>query len=263
MKLLCTLFKKNMKYKNDFLEQTVNMYKNSIDLIRNFKLSKNQENITHQNIVSYATYSPWYDDLEFLKVYDECKKHTLVDIYRCYELWNYIKKNNHIKGDVLEVGVWRGGSGCIIAKASQLFSDGKIYLADTFSGVVKASSNDTVYKGGEHSDTNIEIVNDLIGGLGLNNVEILKGIFPDEINFKLLELNEVSLKMCHIDVDTYSSAKDIFLNIWPLIVSGGVVIFDDYGFWGCEGITKLVNELKPINSIFVHNINGHGMFVKI
>lgn len=243
--------------------QTVNLYKSNIDNIRNFKLSKNQQNFSHQHIVSYATYSPWYDDLEFLKVYDECKNYTLVDIYRCYELWNYIKKNNHIKGDILEVGVWRGGSGCVLAKASKLFSDGKVYLADTFSGVVKASSNDTLYKGGEHSDTNIEIVNNLIDLLDLKNIEILTGIFPDEINFKTLNINNVSLKMCHIDVDTYSSAKDIFLNIWPFIVSGGVVVFDDYGFWGCEGITKLVNELKLTDGIFVHNINGHGMFIKI
>lgn len=252
-----------MKYKEEFLSQTVNLYKSTIDNIRNFKLSSNQESISHQNIVSYSTYSPWYDDLQFLNIYENCKNNTLVDIYRCYELWNFIKKNNNLKGDVLEIGVWKGGSGCIIAKAVELFSGGKVYLADTFSGVVKASNKDTIYKGGEHSDTNIEIVNLLIRQLELKNTQILQGVFPDEINFQLLNINDVSLKMCHIDVDTYSSAKDVFIYIWPMIVKGGVVIFDDYGFWGCEGITKLVNELKLEDSVFIHNINGHGIFVKI
>ncbi|WP_418263881.1 TylF/MycF/NovP-related O-methyltransferase [Flavobacterium faecale] len=252
-----------MKYRNDFLQQTVDFYKNNISTIRSFKLSNNEENISHQNIVPYSTYSPWYDDKQFLETYEISKNNTLVDIYRCYELWNYVKKNNHLKGDILEVGVWKGGSGCILAKASELFSDGKVYLADTFKGVVKASEMDPVYKGGEHSDTNIQIVKLLVKELALKNTQILEGVFPDEINFELLNLNNVALKICHIDVDTYSSAKDIFFNIWPIIVKGGVVIFDDYGFWGCEGITKLVNELKLDNSVFIHNINGHGIFVKI
>lgn len=252
-----------MKYKNDFLEGTVSFYKQNLETIRSFKLSTNKENISHQNIVPYATYSPWYDDVEFLQTYEVCKENTLVDIYRCYELWNFIKKNNHLQGDILEIGVWKGGTGCILAKVSELFSNGKVYLADTFCGVVKASDNDTVYKGGEHADTSIEIVEKLINELKLNNTQILKGVFPDEVNFELMSTSKVQLKMCHIDVDTYDSAKDIMLNIWPLMVKGGAVIFDDYGFWGCEGVTKLVNEIRLEDSVFIHNINGHGIFIKL
>ena len=29
--------------------------------------------------------------------------------------------------------------------------------------------------------------------------------------------------------------------LWPKLAKGGIVIFDDYGFIGCE-VTKLVNE---------------------
>ena len=66
-----------MNYKDDFLQQTINLYKNSMKSIRDFKLSNNHEDITHQNIVSYATYSPWYDDKDFMAAYDACKKNTL------------------------------------------------------------------------------------------------------------------------------------------------------------------------------------------
>ncbi|WP_417237263.1 TylF/MycF/NovP-related O-methyltransferase [Bizionia paragorgiae] len=252
-----------MKYKEDFLQQTVELYKGTIERLRGFKLSQNKENITHQHIVPFATFSPWYDDEQFMETYEICKENTLVDIYRCYELWNFIKRNSHIQGDIIEIGVWKGGSGCIMAKAMELFSNGRMYLADTFTGVVKASENDTVYKGGEHADTSIEIVQNLIEHLDLKNIQIMKGIFPDEINFDTINNSNVRLKLCHLDVDTYVSAKDIFSNIWPNIVKGGAVIFDDYGFWGCEGITTLVDELKPEDSIFIHNINGHGIFVKI
>ena len=231
--------------------------------IRDFKLSNNHEDITHQNIVSYATYSPWYDDKDFMAAYDACKKNTLVDIYRCFELWNFVKMNNNLKGDILEVGVWQGGTGCLLAKSSELFSQGNVFLADTFKGVVKATNEDTIYKGGEHADSSVEIVNSLIDKLNITNTKVLKGVFPDEISFESLNVKDVSLKLCHIDVDTYSSAKDIFNYVWPFIIKGGAVIFDDYGFWGCEGVTKLVNEIKQNDTVFIYNLNGHGILIKI
>ena len=56
--------------------------------------------------------------------------------------------------DVLEVGVWRGGTGCLLAaKAQSLNRNATVFLCDTFSGVVKAGEIDNFYKGGEHADT--------------------------------------------------------------------------------------------------------------
>ena len=249
------------EYKEDFIIEAVSLYKKQLALIREFKLSKNNENISHQNIVSYSTYSPWLDDKEFVGTYNKIKNNTLVDIYRCFELWNFIKRNKHLEGDILEVGVWRGGTGCIMAKSAQLFSPCKIYLADTFKGVVKAGEKDTIYKGGEHSDTSVSIVKDLLKELKISNTELLIGIFPGEV-FLPKSPKKSLIKLCHIDVDTYQSAKEIFINIWPNITKGGAVVFDDYGFWGCEGITTLCNEISVSDGIFIHNLNGHGIFIK-
>jgi O-methyltransferase len=249
------------RYKDDFVKETISLYKKQLELIRSFKLSENERNISHQHIVSYATYSPWLDDKAFLEVYEVIKENTLVDIYRCYDLWNFIKRNHTLTGDILEVGVWRGGTGCLMASAAQRYSNGKVYLADTFTGVVKASGQDTTYKGGEHSDTSIDVVHKLVKRLDLQNTNILVGIFPDDVN--LGPLNDVRIKLCHIDVDTYSSAKEVFDYIWPQMVRGGAVIFDDYGFWGCEGVTKLCNEYSLTDATFIHNINGHAIFIKL
>lgn len=249
------------KYRDDFTTELVNAHKKQIEIIRGIKLSKNVENITHQHIVPRSTYSPWYDDIQFMETYSLIKAYTLVDMYRCFELWNYIKRNPQVTGDILEVGVWRGGTGCLLAKAAKLFSNCKVYLADTFTGVVKASEYDTKYKGGEHADTNIDIVKSLISKLRLDNVEILQGIFPDEVN---IDINGVApqIKLCHIDVDTHDSAKGVFDYVWNQIAIGGATIFDDYGFWGCEGVTKLCNDINLSDATFIHNINGHAMFIK-
>ncbi len=222
-------------------------------------MSKLDPTITHGGIVSYSTYSPWLDDNEFSAVHEVIKEYTLVDIYRCYELWYLLRKNKNLKGDVLEVGVWRGGTGCLMASALR-DTHCTIYLADTFTGVVKPSENDTHYKGGEHSDTSIEIVKTLAGKLNLTNIQILQGIYPEKN--ALSRVPGTTLRMCHIDVDTFQSAKDIFIDVWPIVEPGGMVVFDDYGFWGCEGVTKLCNTLEITDGTFIHNLNGHQIIVK-
>jgi O-methyltransferase len=136
----------------------------------------------------------------------------------------------------------------------------KVFLADTFEGVVKAGSKDTSYKGGEHADTSEAMVTSLMESLLLPNYSILTGIFPDETS----QLVEVPIAMLHCDVDVYSSAKDVVEWCIPHLSVGGVMVFDDYGFLGCEGITIFCQELQNRQDlVFIHNINGHAIFIKI
>ncbi|MBN9343104.1 MAG: class I SAM-dependent methyltransferase [Holosporales bacterium] len=216
------------------------------------------ENCEYSTITPYASYSPWLNDTNFQSVYQIVKANTLVDVYRCYELWQTVAQSQHVEGDILEVGVWRGGTGCLIAKQAP---NKTVYLCDTFEGVVKAGENDSGYTGGEHADTSQNIVNKLADTLNVKNISILKGIFPEETGHKI---KSKKFSFCHIDVDTYQSARDTFDWVWPKLSTGGIVIFDDYGFYNCAGVTKIVNEErgKP-NRIVLHNLNGHGIIIKI
>ena len=130
---------------------------------------------------------------------------------------------NHLPGAFIEVGVWKGGTGCLLASATTK----PILLCDTFHGVVKTGPHDTCYKGGEHSDATEEAVRGLVTQLGvLDRIKIVRGVFPEDTGASVKE----SFSLCHIDVDVYASAQDVFNKIWPLNVRGGVVVFDDYGF---------------------------------
>jgi len=89
---------------------------------------------------------------------------------------------------------------------------------------------------------------------------ILDGIFPDHTGYAVAQ---ESFVFVHIDVDTYQSAKDTFEWAASRLVVGGVIIFDDYGFMRCSGITRLVNEISRVEGfIFVHNLNGQAVFIK-
>ena len=135
-----------------------------------------------------------------------------------------------------------------------------VFLADTFSGVVKAGEYDTSYRGGEHADTSLEIVEELIKVNDLKNIKILKGIFPEDTAEKI----SGKISLLHSDVDVYQSTKDIVEWCLPRLSIGGVMVFDDYGFSGCEGVTKYCEELrKNSNFYFIHNINGHAIFIKL
>lgn len=202
-----------------------------------------------------AKYSPWLADDEFKKVYGVIKANTLVDEYRCYELWCLARQMARFRGVFIEVGVWKGGTGCLLASAARK----SVVLCDTFRGVVKAGPFDTYYKGGEHSDATEEEVTDLATRVGVSDlIRILRGIFPEETG----RFVDEPIALCHVDVDVYESARDVFRKIWPLLIPGGVVIFDDYGFLGCEGVTRFVNEICSDEHLFVHNLNGHAILVR-
>ena len=212
----------------------------------------------------FANYAPWFEDAGFQKIYSHAKKNTLVDIYRCYELWELTETihRRNPNASFIEIGVWRGGTASIIArKLSLLNAQTNLFLADTFTGVAKATDMDKFYKGGEHADTSLEVVESLLKDQ-YEHIKILTGIFPDETGH-LISGNE-KFGYCHIDVDVYKSAKDIVDWIWDKMIVGGIIIFDDYGFHTCDGITTYVNEQKQLTDrAIIHNLNGHAIMMKL
>ncbi len=212
-----------------------------------------------------ADYAPWDTDVEFQRAYAGIKDNTLVDIYRCYILWQTAGQVRSLTGDILEVGVWRGGTGALLVQAMHGIPGCEVLLADTFRGVVKAGPKDDYYKGGEHANTSRDIVENLLKQISGAPVQILEGIFPDE-TADAFETR--CFRLCHIDVDVYQSALDVLDWVWPRLVDGGVVIFDDYGFYGCEGVTALGNELLEaacsgdVDYHFFYNLSGQGVMLK-
>lgn len=218
---------------------------------------------SYEEVLPRATYAPWNEDTGFVETYEAIKDHTLVDKYRCFELWQIASQVSKLsEGAILEVGVWRGGTGALMAKQFALSGvQEKVYLCDTFCGVVKATSNDETYQGGEHSDTSIPVVNELMAKIGVENTEILKGIFPDDTGE---QIQDQKFRLCHIDVDVYQSAKEVNEWVWQRMVSGGIVVYDDYGFESCDGITKCVEEQRQKKDrVVFHNLNGHAVVVKL
>lgn len=220
------------------------------------------QKFAYEDIVLGRVYAPWYTDVDFFEFYRRIANNTLVDIYRCWELHEAVRQTQDIPGDIIEVGTWRGGTGAVLARAAKLWKpDATVYLFDTFCGVAKAGRFDTDYRGGEHDDCSQKQVAELLANIELSNIMIHQGIFPDD-GGEIIAKNKISL--CHIDVDVYQSGKDILAFIEPLMPPGGMIIFDDYGFATCKGITRLVNEWKLRRGWrFIYNLNKHAILLRI
>lgn len=180
------------------------------------KVTRNE----HQTILPLASYAPWNLDPLFAKVHEQCRTNTLVDIYRCYEIWTAVAEAAKLQqGDLLEVGVWRGGTGALIAaQSARLVPSAQVFLCDTFTGVVKTGSQDTTYEDGMHADTSPQIVTQLLDRLGLANALMLQGIFPEQTADRIQDRR---FRFCHIDVDVYQSAKDVCEWLWPVWYRAG------------------------------------------
>ena len=215
----------------------------------------------HELAFPIATYAPWRADQEFRAVYRAIRRNTFVDVWRCHELWSLLGELRDVPGAILEVGVWRGGTGGLMAaRAAGLGLDETVYLCDTWKGVAKTGDVDVYYRDGKHDDASPELVEELIARLGHANVELLEGVFPEDTAERI---SDRTFRLCHCDVDVYESARGVLEWVWPRLEPGGVVVFDDYGFPACPGVTKLVDEQRMREDrLVLHNLNGHGLIIK-
>jgi O-methyltransferase len=182
------------------------------------------------NIVTSETWDSNEDFKALLKLIDNV---TVITPDRLFMLYQLSKYASNLQGDMAEVGVYKGGSAKLIAKACP---DKKIHLFDTFSGLPAGSPEhlDTA-RGGEFSDTSLESVKNFMSDC--NNVVFHPGLFPDSVPTKLEKLCFV-----HMDVDIYKSARSCLEYFYPKLVSGGILVSDDFEWPGCEGVPKAIKE---------------------
>ena len=216
----------------------------------------------HSFIITESFYSPWKSDKKFQKTLKQIKKNTKLDHYRLYSLWELIEEISNLNGDIIEIGTWRGGSGCLIAKKINLLNlKSKIYLFDSFTGVKKVTKKDHDYlKKNQYADASKKTVIELIKKMNLKNTEVIKGIFPDDFKKKF---RNKKFAFCHLDLDSYESTKGCYNWVWNKMVKNGIIVFDDYGYHIAEGVTSFVNKIKKNNdNFFFYNLTGQAIIIK-
>ena len=182
-------------------------------------------------------YCPWFGESDFISHFKKCSEKSLVSPDRCFIIYKALLQAISKQGDLVECGVYKGGTAAMMASClSSLNLRKKLYLFDTFEGMPETDSKRDLHKKGDFADTSLDVVMQYVGNP--NIVEFKKGFIPN--TFAGMENSQFCF--AHIDVDIYRSILDAMEFIWPRLVVGGFVIFDDYGFPSCPGAREAVDE---------------------
>jgi len=180
----------------------------------------------------------WHDNKEFNGVAIALDNISASPIYKLHFLWESVPHLRGLSGLMAEVGVWKGGSAkLLLERMMRLGISETLYLFDTFNGMPKTDPTRDCHNAGDFKDTSIQIVKDRLEGY--LNYELVPGLFPDSAAEKF---SHQKFKWIHIDVDIYSSVKQACEWVYTRMVTGGLMIFDDYGTNACRGAKMAVDE---------------------
>ncbi|HEY1687085.1 MAG TPA: TylF/MycF/NovP-related O-methyltransferase [Tepidisphaeraceae bacterium] len=199
-------------------------------------------------------FSPWLGYGEFGALLKEASQFSAISPERLWTLYTMASQALNLDGDLVECGVWRGGSAMLFSRLlhrADVRENRRLYLFDTFAGMPPTSQeHDPYYRGGEFADTSAEAV--LARLPHRQRVEIRKGFIPD--TFAGLENLRVSF--AHVDVDIYDSIKACCEFLYPRLVVGGIMVFDDYAWSTCAGARKAVDDYfaaLPVRPLVLSN----------
>jgi len=195
------------------------------------------------NCVTKLIVKDWVDSVKNL-----CRPFTALSPER---LQNNIDMMTHVNtfgiaGDIVEIGVYKGGSMLAFLKAHEntaISFKRTFHLYDTFSGMTPPTEADVDLNGftanhlmQQNSDVKCISNLDEVQANISNNTKIQ----PIHIHYHVGDImqNKVypdKIAILRLDTDWYESTAFELANFYDKVVPGGAVIIDDYGHWmGCK-----------------------------
>jgi O-methyltransferase len=174
-----------------------------------------------------------------------------------------------VPGDIVECGVWRGGS--MMAAATMLRTLGdtsrRLFLYDTFEGMSEPTERDQTLHGvsarsilaqddrgtGYWCYASLEDVQGNLRSTGYpeDKLVYVRGRVEETIPGRLPE----RISLLRLDTDWYESTKHELEHLYPLLSPGGILIIDDYGHW--QGARAAVDEFlaRTRTPLFLHRVD--------
>ncbi|MFP4364496.1 MAG: TylF/MycF/NovP-related O-methyltransferase [Spirochaetia bacterium] len=189
----------------------------------------------------------------FLSIWERISDYTMTSIERGFALYNaciYLAKNE-IPGDIVECGVWKGGSSMLAAlslmEAKETTRD--LWMYDTFTGMTEPSEHDKIASTGQSVYTRWQKTENWWAA-GLESVKSnLKSTgYPTEkqhliqgdVTETLKTTKPTTIGLLRLDTDWYESTKTELEILYPKLAIGGVLVIDDYGHF--TGARKAVDD---------------------
>ncbi len=215
-----------------------------------------------KNLLKHTTttslYPPDFEDFH-IEIIKKVRPYSMTSNERLYALIEAVKYvvQHNIPGDLVECGVWKGGSMMAVAETLLKLgvSDRKLYLYDTFAGMTaptdedkdmeEQSASELLIKDANHKKESVvwafatidEVKNNISTiNYPSANIHFVKGDILKTIPATMPE----KIALLRLDTDWYESTRHEMKHLYPKLCSKGVLIIDDYGFW--KGSRKAVDE---------------------
>src|ERR1041384_1035029 len=216
----------------------------------------------------YADLSP--ADKELVRA---VKPHTLTSVEAICALTNAVRHvvAQRVEGDIVECGVWRGGSMAAVARTLAALDcfDRRLYLFDTFAGMPQPGARDVNFAGekatdlyrqrngnGDGSDwcraSAAEVARVMAAcGYDESKIHLVKGRVEETIPAAAPE----RISILRLDTDWYASTRHALEHLFPRLTRGGVCIIDDYGHW--RGARAAADEYFARQSpgVYLHRVD--------
>lgn len=187
-----------------------------------------------------------------------CSTRQMNRVLSHYELY---KMAREVPGEIIECGVFKGASLIRFAMFREIFGESsakKIIGFDTFGTFPepefepdKERRKEFIDEAGSKSITTEQLRN-VFETKGVGNFELIKGNVNNTIPEFIQDNPELRISLLNIDIDVYGATKTILEELYPRVVSGGVILFDDYGKF--PGETKAVDEYFSNDEIEIRRL---------
>jgi O-methyltransferase len=169
----------------------------------------------------------------------ELGKQTLVTQPKQWILLRCLRQVASLSGEVWELGVYQGGTALLLRKAMEewgLDRASRLRLFDTFEGMPPADPGLDLHREGDFADTSLEEVQRVVGRPEF--VAYHPGLLPATLE----PLASSEIRLAHLDLDIHASILASLGFVYPRLVAGGALVFDDYGVASCPGARRAVDE---------------------
>ncbi len=163
---------------------------------------------------------------------------------------------HQIPGDIVECGVWKGGSMMAVAKALLALgaSDRRLHLFDTYEGMCEPTEHDRSFRGeaastllqaepkgtegGVWAYCPLEEVRQNLAGTGYDPSQMV--FVRGRVEETIPEQAPERIALLRLDTDWYESTYHELVHLYPRLSVGGVLVLDDYGYW--QGARRAVDQ---------------------
>jgi hypothetical protein len=181
--------------------------------------------------------------------------------------YEFFRMVHDLPGDIVELGVFRGTSLFSWANFMEIRNMGdrhkKVIGFDNFSGFSSLDAKDGAAVPGQHKDAGgfspAKFHDQLLDAISIFDqdrfipykarIVLIEGNIEETVPEWVQKNPGHRISLVHFDVDLYQPTLVALTHLWPLVVPGGVLLFDEYGIPPWEGESRAVDEFFADNKV--------------